>query len=200
MASKVGVWNQALQRLGTRRVETDTESTAEAEALEAVWDETRLYVLEQYPWSFARTVDQLARLVATPGTVWKYWYKLPADTVGILRVSDDTDNYEWQTGDSIPYERQYDDRIAADAEAVYLYYLRDVEDMNLWVSSARSALAWRLAYEVAYRLTESTAKADRAEKKYFEELGQAKSQDSQRSRGRRINQTSWVTSRIASVG
>ncbi|MGI9501479.1 MAG: hypothetical protein ACR2RE_00290, partial [Geminicoccaceae bacterium] len=160
---------------------------------------TRLLVLEEYPWSFARVAVQLSQLVATPVEVWKYFYQLPADIVSILRVSDGTDNFEWQLGRSIPYERQYDDRVATDAEEIYLYYIRDVDDMNLWVPSARSALAWRLAYEVALRLTEHSSKADRAERKYFESLEAAKSKDAPRSRPRRIPDTPWNTSRRASV-
>ncbi|MGI9493084.1 MAG: hypothetical protein ACR2QF_11860 [Geminicoccaceae bacterium] len=200
MASKVGVWNQALQRLGTRRVDTDTEETAEAEALIAVWDEARLYVLEQYPWSFARVVDQLAQVLPAPETVWTYFYQLPSDIVHILRVSDGTDNFEWSVGKSVPYERQFDDRIAADAEEAYLYYIRDVDDMNLWIPSARSALAWRLAYEVGPRLVESAAKWERADREYLKGVEIAKSQDSARSRAFRINETPHVTARRSAVG
>jgi hypothetical protein len=195
MASKVGLWNVALQRLGTRRVDTDTEDTAEAEALDAVYDETLLYVLGEYPWSFARSVVQLAQQVATPTTVWAYFYDLPSDLVSLLRVSDGVDNYEWQTGPSIPYERQEDDRIATDAEAAYLYYVKAVSDINQMSPSFRSALAWRLAMAVSYRLTESTTKADRCEFKYNQELEVAKSKDSIKSRIRPINPSSWVTSR-----
>lgn len=200
MASKLGIFQTACQRLGTRRPETDTELTAEGEALAAVYDEVRLYVLEQHPWSFCRVAVQLARLVATPVEVWTYFYALPTDIVSILRVSDGTDNHEWQTGSSIPYERQHDDRIATDAEDVYLYYIKDEEDVNLWVPSFRSALAWRLAYEVGYRLTESTTKVDRAEKKYLQELEVAKSQDAPKSRIRRLNSPWWTVSRRAGVG
>lgn len=200
MASKTDVWNSALQRLGSRRVETDTEQTAEAEALAAIWNETRLYVLAEHPWSFARTTQKLARLASpTPETVWKYFYQLPSDIVSILRVSDDTKNFEYRKGRSISFERQAQDRIATDAEDVYLYYITDVSDMNLWTPSVRSALAWRLAYEVAYRLYESSGKVDRAEAKYRQELQIAKSHDASRSELKSINQTSWITAREAAV-
>lgn len=200
MASKVGIWNTALQRLGTRRVDTDTEDTAEAEALEAVYDDALAEVLEAHPWSFARKAVQLSRLVATPVEVWAYFYALPADLVSIIRVSDGTDNCEVFTGPSIPYERQDDDRIATDAEAVYLAYIYASTDPNLWTPSFRSALAWKLATEVAYQLAESTTKTDWCESKYQTELMKAKSLDFPRSRIRPINRTSWVTSRRSGVG
>lgn len=200
MASKVGVWNLCLTRLGTRRVDTDTEDTAEAEALDAIWDDALAEVLESHPWSFARKAVQLSQLVATPVTTWTYFYQLPADIVSILQVSDGTDNFELFTGPSIPYERQDDDRIAADAEEVYLAYIYSSTDPNLWTPSFRSALAWKLASEVAYKLTESTTKADFAEKKYAMVLEEAKSRDAPRSRIRQINPTTFVTSRRAGVG
>lgn len=200
MASKLGLFNQALQRLGDRRIETDTEETAENEALSAVYDECREEVLATHPWSFARTRVELARIVDTPLTVWTYYYQLPADLIEILQVSDGTDSREYQDDSSIPYVREEDDKIAVDAEDVYLTYTRDVTDVNLMPVTFRTALSWKLAADVAYRLMESTTKQQWAEGKYLSQLEFAKSKDAPKGRIRRVRETSWVMSRRVGLG
>lgn len=199
MADKVGIFNLALQRLWTRRVESPTEESREAEALLAIYDATRDFVLDEYLWSFAQAAVELSRLVDAPLISWRYFYQLPNDRIRIARVIDRVDGLRFGEGPSVPHEVVEDERIATDAEQVYLQYIRVVTDENLLPPYFVSLLAWRLAHEVGGVLAASQTRIEKAAAEYAKELNSAKGKDSRRGVVMPVTYTSWADARRAGV-
>jgi len=154
-------------------VESLIEDTAERIAATTVWDYIIDEVNEAKDWRFAKT-----RVFLGGGTPvdtntylgWDYAYQLPSDFLRLAKstkdsIKNDPSVYplgliykvEVVTGDPNDYFVLLSDYDNA-SEDMYIVYIKRQDLLVLWSPTAISALAFRLAAEMAFKLTEGMTK------------------------------------------
>ena len=176
MPSKVDVYNMAAARIGVfdNAIASATESSKIVRLLNFFYDGMVDYVLQDFPWRFAERRVALSSL-GTPPSNWAYRYAYPSDCVaaryivypGIRNIRADQ---------MIPFQVGTDGtarEIYCDLEDAELVYTSRVTDLNLWGSLAVSALAYRLASELAMPMSAKPDIADSALSGYYREVSRA---------------------------
>ena len=188
MASKVQICNLALSRIGARRIQSLSDSIKEARECTAHYDFARDAVLEDHDWTFARKRLTLA-LLSDTYSGWEYAYQYPSDCVIARHIYNDTgadtgtsydidsDRYEplGKTEFEIVSSEDKDYRvILTNKEDAELRYTARVTDANLYSAKFVSALAFRLAAELAIPIRSDSKLAQSVMKSYINELNWAK--------------------------
>jgi len=152
----IKICSDALLMLGANPISSFTEGTDEANICDRIYPDIKIKTLASYPWSFSFKKVQLARLVTTPTTEYKYEYQLPSDIIGTPNALYDADEV------GAPRRREYrllGDKILTDYEEVYIDYQYNAPEYALphyFVQLLKYQLAWHLAMPI-------TDQADRAE-------------------------------------
>lgn len=143
---KVDICNLALQMLGEETIGSIDEKP-KGEVCAVFYDHTVEEVLRLHDWNCARARTELAPLSETPPMEWKYYYQLPVGCLAVRAVQDSggSSGYAW--------ERE-GNRIVTNQEEIFLVYTTTPLSFD---STLRSAIAARLAWYMAYRLTQSRA-------------------------------------------
>lgn len=162
---KVDIWNKALRRIGhTQRIEDESDESLEAVICEAEFDDCLAECLERRPWLFATRQALASTLaLATARVGWEYAYALPVDFVAARAVLTGGQRFSLTPGESrIPYELQSDDTDTgyllctdyefSDDEEEVLEYTYRVTNISRLPRGFVSAVAWRLAAELALAL------------------------------------------------
>lgn len=158
-ATKVDIWNRALDRIGeTEAIEDEADDRLAAAVCRRHYDDCVGEVLEDFPWPFAKKQGQLAELAGAGRAGWTHTYALPADfvapraiLVGGLRVGLEAAEtrvpYELQSNDAGDGQVLVTDVDLADADA--FEYTARIEVVAAFPRLFVNALAWRLAAELA---------------------------------------------------
>lgn len=194
MASAVESVNKALSNIGdTSFIEDFSDPQNERERLASLhYDSTLEEVLQDFPWTFARTFAILAVVSGeVPG--WGYKYRYPTDCL-MAKIVTDEGGYRLPAAiwfDSYIYNSQVfqpprsafeiqadpDDEgakiILSDVEEAYLWYTKKIENLNQWTPLARQALEWALAMKFAIALKADDGQFARAEQMYQIALSKA---------------------------
>ncbi len=144
--AQVDICNLALQLLGEETIGS-IEEKPRGEVCAVFYDHTVEEVLRLHDWNCARARAELAPLVETPAMEWEYYYQLPVGCLAIRAVQDagGSAGYAWEREGS---------RIATNAAEIFLVY---TTTPLVFDSTLRSAIAARLAWYMAYKLTQSRA-------------------------------------------
>lgn len=149
MSSSVQQVNRALTLLGAETISalTPEDSPAAAMAVD-LYDPTVDELLAEFPWRFAVAREQLSKLTTTPAnTNYTTEYALPADTLRIVRTSNDNDDWmlyrDFETG----YRRLYSNSTTLWADLVRR------PDPALFPAHFVEALVYRLASVLAMPIT-----------------------------------------------
>ena len=162
---KIEICNMALSRIGIENIESLTEASEPARACAQFYDHARRVVLRRYPWTWSTRRVTLAMLSGHPPD-YEYAYRYPADCVTIRRLYN-------EKYDNSPSYTSY--RIAGDESGRILYtdvpgavceYTADVTDCSLMDDQFVEALSWKLAADVAFKLTGSAQNVQMAEQQY----------------------------------
>lgn len=95
--SAVTVTNQALGLVGAQYISSLTDGSTNARHAYAVYDETKLELLQFHDWSFATRRATLTLNDEEPGD-WKFSYQLPGDFVRVVGfVGYDNPEYQIET-------------------------------------------------------------------------------------------------------
>lgn len=156
MASKTGIVNIALTRIGVSKKvsNVDTENSPAAIAARTLIDEDIKYVLRDFPWPFATAYATLALVdgstTENATSDWRYSYRYPTDCLFARRIVVSS------VGRRNPTPPPF--RIGRDAQGKLIYtnepsaeleYTYDVTDVSEFDSLAASQLAWKLAAGLA---------------------------------------------------
>lgn len=176
MPVKVDIYNMAAARIGVfdSAIASVDESLKIVRLLNFFYDQAVDYVLADFPWKFAERRILLASL-GTPPVNWGYRYAYPTDcvsaryiTVPGLRNPRSDQRIPFQVGSSGTVREIYCDQPGAE-----LVYTSRVTDLNLWGSLAVSALAYRMASEVAMPMSGKPDIANSALSGYYREVSRA---------------------------
>lgn len=150
MASVVGICNEALVSLGADTIAALTENSPAARACNARYEDARDSVLRAHSWNCATAKVKLQRLSDDPVFTWAYAYQLPTDCLRVISLASGEDfevvGRTVETNDSDPA----------------LKYVKRLTDPAQMDSLLRSAIAARLAAEIAYIVTKDTKILDAA--------------------------------------
>lgn len=152
MASEVSIINRALGFLGATKIVSRTQDSASAVAADAIFDDLRDDVLRDHPWNSVKRRAQLAAEVTAPLFGWDLSYLWPADCLRILSVND----VDWARRVGWAVEGR---KILTDFTApIDVEYCARITDPNEWDAKLRTAIALRLAAELAEPLTQQPEK------------------------------------------
>ncbi len=154
---KVSICNMALSRIGHDAINNLDEASEDARICKQFYDQARKATLRRWPWTFAVRRAQLALVAEDPAEAleWKYKYRYPHRCLNLKRLY----NADF---DNIPQYTQY--KMSSDAEGRLIYcnlasvwaeYIYDIEDCHLMDDEFVEALSWKLASDIAFKLTGS---------------------------------------------
>ena len=188
MASLVSICNMALSKLGATRI-TDLglagkNSQLCSEFIEPTIDE----VLRLHPWNCARARASLAQLSDAPDFGFDYQYALPAAPYCLraLRINEDpTDVFKIEGR-----------KLLTDHGSVNLEFIKRIVNPAEFDSLIISVIAVRMAFNLAFPVTQSSAVKDRIEKEFQLTLREARFVDAQEGTPEEIDTSTWVDSRL----
>lgn len=152
MASKVGIYNRALQILGAARIVAVTDNNTRARACNACFEACRLAELRAHAWNFAIRRAQLPKATDGPAFGPANYFPLPTDFVRLLPPDKwlNFNNRDWQIEEK---------GIATNDDApLNIRYIANIDDPNKMDALFREALAARMAREMCEELTQSNTK------------------------------------------
>lgn len=162
---KIDICNMALARIGVESIESLGEASEPARVCRQFYDHARRVVLRRFPWTFATRRMQLALLPTVPEN-FLYAYRYPAQCEFLRKLYNE--NY-----DNIPAYTAY--QVVSDREGRVIYtnernvsaeYTADIQDCNLFDEQFSDVLGWKLAAEIAFKLTGNMQVASMAENQY----------------------------------
>lgn len=167
---QIDIVNIALTRLGMATITGMTEGSAEAAAAEKVWEVSLSSVLQEARWGFNVRRSALALCEENPaGYPYTHAYAAPSDLL---------QPYGIFTPDSTAYGRTpfiYEGgRIMTDVQDAVLIYGAYMDRVSAFSARFCDALAWRLAMELAGKLTQRASLLEYATTQYKAVLTGAK--------------------------
>lgn len=163
MASEVEIVNIALTRIGEKTILVLTDDSDRARAANVLYAPTRDEVLAAFPWNFSIQRATLAQLAGAPVYGFKFAYQVPADALRVLET--DLDDAPW---------RREGNTILSDRSSVAVKYIARITDPNRFSAQFISALAYRLAADLAEIITGKAAVAQAMFNKFNEALRAAR--------------------------
>lgn len=169
------VWNMALGFVGARAaVQSQTESTREAQHLASIWELMRDSELEDFDWNFLTAHRTLSALSEDAPETWEYVYQYPSDCFKFRYIESPLG----RTSEPLPFEIGNGTGgsrvIWADEEDAIGWYSKQVFDPNLWSAKFCEALARKLAVSCAMVEIGSSRDAGQQQQLYERELERAK--------------------------
>ncbi len=185
MASKVGMCNAALIKIGANEITSLTEDSEEARKCNARFQDVLDALLESHPWNFAMERATLAASSTAPNHEYDYKFLLPQRPY-CLRVVQVYNDYPYKV------EGRY---IFTNYSDISIKYIKRVTDMNELSSMFRECFSIYLAAELAYPLAGSTALRQELLGEFSQLIRQARSKDAQEETADNFKNGSWYTSR-----
>lgn len=164
--SNVSIANRALQKLGSKRIESLSQDHPNARSLNTAFEPVRNALIRKYPWSFAIARASVAADAAD--TLWGSLnrYALPADFARLLR--DD------ETGVRVDWKIEGRFIVTQDAAPLEFRYISIVTDPTNFDPSFAELLSTVLAMETCEDVTGSTGKLESLKGVYARDLADAK--------------------------
>lgn len=178
MATKLGVYNQALLELKQRKLAALTDANTARRTLDDFWDTVKEYMLAEGLWNFAgRAAAIEASTDVEPEFGFTYAVEIPEDFVRLVAISANGDF--WPTLDRYHIESGY---WHVNVNPLYVRWISNGNDygsdLSLWTPAFERATALELAHRVAPHLTGmSEDRLIALEKKAKRELTNARSKD-----------------------
>nr|DAH80682.1 MAG TPA: tail tubular protein [Caudoviricetes sp.] len=181
-ATALAAVNEALVTLGqdTTLSELSTDSTVpESRKAAYVYDGSRMRVLREHAWNFAKGVMPMAGCLATcpqhsGNERLPFVCPVPPKCARVLECLSETSGKpcEWSL---------FGRSILASEPVGGVVYVRDVEDLERWSPDAYRALVLRLAADLAKPITGRINERQLQEQAYADALAQAKLSDARES-------------------
>lgn len=152
----ITICSDALLMLGAKAISSFNDGTDESSVCDRLYPDIRDSTLSVYPWSFTLKKIQLARLVTTPGSVWKYEYMLPGDRLAGPRAVYASSN------PGSPVYKDWEiqgDKLLTNLENVFIDYQYQTPEYAMpqyFVQLMKYMMAWHLAMPI-------TEQSDRAQ-------------------------------------
>jgi hypothetical protein len=185
--SNVAIANGALQRLGTKRIESLTQDAPNARSMNAAFERVRKRLLRRYDWSFAIARASIA--ADSDGPTWGDWnrYSLPNDFIRLIRDDESGQEVDWKI------EGQY--ILSGDASPLEIRYIADITDPNSFDTLFIEAFECKLALECCEEITGSTAKRSGVQADYDDAIAEAKRMGAIEKGAQEFPEDEWLRAR-----
>lgn len=168
--NEVAICNAALLRTGvSKRIESLSDDTVEAEACSSEYDGVRDAVLRDHPWRFAKKYATISADADTPAWYWTVQYTLPNDCLLLLGLESEDYAYE------VVANRKLMTNVAA---PLNIRYTSRVSDVTLMDPMFKQALVLKLASVLCLTLTSDRERVIQLEQLYAKAVEDARFADS----------------------
>ncbi len=171
MTSPVAICSNALLLLGKSPISSFEEGNDRARYASNLYPMAKPDLLRAHPWNFSCKRVLLSPLVTPPAFGFTAQFQLPGDYVRLVQVG--------YPGRGCPDFAMEDGKILANATALPLRYVYDADNEATWDSKMVFLAVRRMAWELAYPVTQSTTLRDSMEAAYIKALREAKAIDAQ---------------------
>lgn len=162
---KIDICNMALSRLGVETIESLNEASEPARVCRQFYDHTRRNILRRFNWTFAIRRVHLAELSTKPEN-YLHSYRYPSDCLFLKSINtSDYDNIPAYTGWMLASDES-GRLIYTNVEKASAEYVADIEDCSLFDEQFADILAWKLAADMAFKLTGNMQVAQMADQQY----------------------------------
>lgn len=195
--SQTEICNLALTFIGGSRISSLDDDSKEALICKLSWDIALDEVLVAHPWGFSTARASLARLSDEPVFEWSYQYLLPSDCLRVVRVNGD---YAYSVESYDDGASGYNKILLSNQKEVNALYIRKVDNVAMFPAYFVTALAYRLASQLAFTLSDDDGMADYMMQAYVKYLQNGRALDSQEggaheNEGPASKNTYWVDKR-----
>lgn len=166
-ASNVSICNTALTALSSSRIVALTEDSENARKCNAIFETVRDDLLEQHNWNFAKRQKALGLLTTSPILDWDFSFQLPTDCIRVMRLQYDADF------------QVYGDKLYTNESEATIEYFAQITNPAEFSKGFVSALAARIARDLAYGISQSSTVQAAMEVNYKAALANAKASDAQ---------------------
>ena len=141
----VSICSDALLLIGAKAISSFNDGTDESSVCDRLYPDIRDTTLVMYPWSFGMKKVQLAQLITTPTTVWRYEYQLPGDKLANPRAVYNSAN------SGSPVQKDWEiqgDKLLTNLTSVYIDYQFSVPEYAMpqyFVQLLKYMVAWHIA-------------------------------------------------------
>lgn len=186
--SVVEIGNRALARIGIDQlIESLDDPNNRARQVRLAYEPCRDEVLEDFPFNFAQAVVALAPVsnCVVPG--WSYCYRYPANCAKVHAITDEggvrSARPHWPRADIWHYPSFLGSRaefrvmadpvtegarlLVTDSPQAWAWYTVKITDPAQFTALFRSALAWRMAMDLALALRADSGLFERAQQQYY---------------------------------
>lgn len=193
--SKVQIANRALQKLGTKRIESFTQDAPNARSVSAAYDLVLDAELRRHSWGFS--IRRASIAADSSDTEWGNWnrYSLPNDFIRLVRDNEDGTQVDWriEAGDQEAGEGRY--IVTADASPLEFRYVARIADPNMYDPLFIEAFAAKLALEMCEEIKQSASKKESLRQDYAEAIAEAKKYGSIEEGAKDFPEDAWVAAR-----
>lgn len=183
--SEVSICNSALGKLGAQRILSLEDNNDRAKLLKEQYPKLRDELLYAHPWNFAIGRVTLAETVAVPEYDWEHQFQLPTDCLRVLD-SDLNRPGEWAVEDG---------KFMSQFSTAKIKYIKQVTDVSKFTAGFCEVLAYKIAADICYSITQSVTLRDQMLKEYKASLTHTRTFNGQESLGDRVYADSWLNSR-----
>tara|TARA_R100001460_G_scaffold16404_2_gene35821 strand:+ start:704 stop:1318 length:615 start_codon:yes stop_codon:yes gene_type:complete len=151
----VTICSDALILLGAKSISSFNDGTDEANAADRLYPDVRDSTLTVFPWSFAFKKAQLARLLTTPTSEWRYQFQMPGDRLGNPRQVFLNNNINPTSFKDFEIQG---DLLLTNEETIFIDYPFQTEEFAMpkyFVQLMKYMMAWHLAYPITEQETKT---------------------------------------------
>ena len=185
MASLLDIINRALDKLGQQPLVSLDEPGPNAARARRMWPGSRDAVFREHAWKCITKRLRLNELKEPPLFGFTVRYQLPPDFLRLVGTDPE--------GARIEIEG---DTLLADDRPLSLAYVARIENPRLYDASLSEALSLKLAAEMAFGTTASSALADQLRAEYQQRLKEARGHDAREGAGQRDGLGSWARAKL----
>lgn len=193
--SEVSICNHALDLLGGDPILSLDDDTRAGRLCRRNYERCRDAVLRAYPWNPAIRRAGLPALTEAPLWGFLFQYSLPEGPeppacLRVLQLEGEID------GRARPYRIEGRRLLSNDGPPLNLVYIGRIADPNEFGPLLADAISARLAAEMSYALTGSSALSETATRSYRDKLAEARAVDAQEGTAEPFAATEWLESRV----
>lgn len=199
MATKLGLYNQALLAIGSQRLTALTDAEERRYRLDDCYDNVLAECLESGQWNFAtKAVEIQSEDSIEPTFGYSYAFLIPSDLANLTGISSsETFN---------PPLDRYSEEVGywwADVDPIYVQYVSSDSDyggdLTAWTPSYERYVYLTLAERVCMALTEGDAKFQAVMQMAKKAKRDAMANDAMGQSAPVVRAGSWVSSRFSSM-
>lgn len=187
MLSAVDICNSALIKLGATTIGSLSESSKSARLCNQMYEPLRKKLLRSHRWNFATFRKELAATTNTPDFGYTKEYMLPTDCLRVLGTSI-PGNIGWE----LEHNEDGKSVIVSNYTPMKIKYIKDITDPSDFEPNFSEALAYLIAANIAYSITQSRTLQSDMYQLFRAEVAEARSYDAQEGFVDQVESDEWI--------